>query len=53
MSRVDVVGLLGLALIGAGLWIYRPWIALVVVGALLLAGAVLTGRARARREEGQ
>jgi hypothetical protein len=36
----DVAGLLGLVMIGAGLWWRAPWLALVVVGGLLVAGAV-------------
>ena len=32
----DVFQLIGIALIGAGLWLYIPWVALLVVGAILL-----------------
>lgn len=36
MDRSDVVAVIGFALLIAGLWICKPWIALVVAGALLL-----------------
>jgi len=35
---IDVVDILtfgGLAMVGAGLWMVRPWVALVVVGGVL------------------
>lgn len=44
----DVIGVLGLAGIGAGLWMWWPPAALMVVGALLLAIAVASAVIRAQ-----
>jgi len=33
----------GLTLLGYGLYLYRPWIAFVVIGCLLLAGGFFMG----------
>lgn len=40
----DALALVGLALIGVGLWLIYPPVALIVVGALLLVGAVYGAR---------
>jgi hypothetical protein len=37
----DLVGLAGLVMLGAGLWMKAPWVALAVCGALVLAGAIM------------
>ena len=37
----EIVALLGLALLGAGLWLWWPPAALVVVGLVLLAGGIV------------
>ena len=34
---LELVGLVGL---GAGLWLYQPWVALTVCGTLVLIGGV-------------
>lgn len=48
VDRTDVLVLVGLALLGAGLWLYWPPLALMVIGGLLLAiglaGAVWRSR---------
>uniref|UniRef100_A0AAU2A233 Uncharacterized protein n=1 Tax=Streptomyces sp. NBC_00093 TaxID=2975649 RepID=A0AAU2A233_9ACTN len=36
MDRWDVMALLGFGLLGRGLWLIAPWLALTVVGGLLL-----------------
>ncbi|WP_282703237.1 hypothetical protein [Streptomyces sp. CC219B] len=54
MDRWDVLALLGIVLLGAGLWLITPWLALTTVGATLLAvglgGSVVAERAAARQE---
>ena len=54
MDRWDVLALLGIVLLGAGLWLIAPWLGLTVVGAALLAiglgGSVLAEKAAARQE---
>ena len=42
----DVIGVLGLAMLGIGLWLVAPALSLSVVGALLLAGGLLASRGR-------
>jgi hypothetical protein len=41
ISFADGLVFLGLALLGVGLWWWRPWVALTVVGAVLLALGLL------------
>lgn len=41
----DIAGLVGIGLIAGGLWLVFPPASLVVTGALLLGGAVLSARA--------
>lgn len=41
MDANDVVGLVGLALLGAGLWLWWPPAALCVVGGILVLLALL------------
>lgn len=36
----DILLLVGLGLLGYGLWMYQPWIAYAVVGAVMVAIAV-------------
>ncbi|OII60103.1 hypothetical protein BJP40_00645 [Streptomyces sp. CC53] len=54
MDRWDVLALLGIALLGAGMGLLAPWLGLTVVGAALLgiglAGSVLAEKAAARQE---
>jgi hypothetical protein len=40
-DRYDLLGLLGIGLLGAGLWLWWPAGALMVVGGLLLGLAIL------------
>ena len=40
----DVIGLIGLGMLGFGLWLVAPALSLSVVGALLLAGGLLGSR---------
>ncbi|WP_432193800.1 hypothetical protein [Streptomyces sp. bgisy027] len=53
MDRWDVLALLGIVLLGAGLWLVAPWLGLTVVGGALLAVglvfSVLTEKADARQ----
>lgn len=53
MDRWDVLALLGIVLLGAGLWLITPWLALTVAGgALLVIGlvfSVLEEKAAARQ----
>lgn len=54
MDRWDVLGLLGIALLGAGLALLAPWLGVAVAGLALLAvsitGAVITERATATHD---
>lgn len=54
MDRWDVLALIGIVLLGAGLWLLAPWLGLTTAGAVLLGvglfGSVLTERAAARQE---
>ena len=45
----DLVAFAGLVMIGVGLWLVSPSLALVVVGAVLLLGALLSAEFAARR----
>jgi hypothetical protein len=53
VDRWDALALLGIALLGAGLWLLAPWLGLAVTGAALLAvglaGSVTAERAAARQ----
>lgn len=53
MDRWDVLALLGLAALGAGLWLIAPWLGLTVVGTVLLVvglgGSVMAEKAAARQ----
>lgn len=42
----DVMGIIGLGMLGVGLWLVAPALSLSVVGALLLAGGLLASRGR-------
>lgn len=54
MDRWDVLGLVGLVLLGGGLGLLAPWLGLAVAGSVLLVlavcGAVAAARAAARQE---
>ncbi|WP_181800289.1 hypothetical protein [Streptomyces ipomoeae] len=54
MDRWDVLALLGAVLLGSGLWLIAPWLALTVVGGVILAvglgGSVYAEKAAARQE---
>ncbi|GEC02964.1 hypothetical protein SSP24_06190 [Streptomyces spinoverrucosus] len=54
MDRWDVLALLGIVLLGTGLWLIAPWLGLTVGGAVLLGvglcGSVLAERAAVRQE---
>ncbi|MDN3021549.1 hypothetical protein [Streptomyces sp. S.PB5] len=54
MDRWDVLALLGIVFLGAGLWLIAPWLGLTVVGGALvvigLGGSVLAEKAAARQE---
>lgn len=45
----DVLVILGLVMLGAGLWWISPPVALIVIGALLIVGAFLLSWMRAGR----
>lgn len=45
----DFVAAAGLAMLAVGLWLVSPSLALIVVGGLLLTGAVLSAEVAARR----
>jgi uncharacterized membrane protein len=45
----DLVAFVGLAMMGVGLWLVSPSLALIVVGAVLLLGALLSAELAARR----
>jgi hypothetical protein len=49
LDRADVLATLGLGLLGAGLWMWWPAGALMVVGGLLLGLAVLGAWLKGRR----
>lgn len=53
MDRWDVMALLGVVLLGCGLWLITPWLALSVVGGALLVvglgGSIAAERAEARQ----
>lgn len=53
MDLWDVLSLFGIVLLGVGLWLIAPWLALTVMGgaSLLvgLAGSVISERAAARQ----
>ncbi|MFO7537601.1 MAG: hypothetical protein R6X32_06025 [Chloroflexota bacterium] len=44
MDRYDVMALVGLVLVGVGLWLVSIPLALVAVGGLLMVGAMLGAR---------
>jgi hypothetical protein len=46
MDRYDLLLIVGLVCLAAGLWLVAPWLMLVLVGLVLVAGG-LTGAARA------
>ena len=46
---LDLVGLAGISMLGTGLWMLKPWLALVVVGALLTVGAIVVARVESQR----
>lgn len=54
MDRYDVLALLGIACLGAGLCLLAPWLGIAVAGAVLLAvgltGAVIAERAERTAE---
>jgi len=45
----DLVAVAGLAMMAVGLWLISPSLALIVVGVLLMAGALLSAELAARR----
>lgn len=49
MDAYDALALLGLGVLGTGLWLFSPALSLTVVGSLLLAAGVLGSMWRARR----
>jgi hypothetical protein len=53
VDRWDVMALLGIVLLGCGLWLIAPWLALTVGGGLLLVvglgGSIAAERAAARQ----
>lgn len=46
ISHRDVTIWTGLAMVGAGLWMYCPWVALVTVGALLILAGLFKSEER-------
>ncbi|MGW3417048.1 hypothetical protein [Streptomyces phaeochromogenes] len=54
MDRWDVLALLGIVLLGVGLWLLAPWLGFAVAGACLLAlgviGSVFTEKAAAMKQ---
>lgn len=54
MDLWDVLSLFGIVLLGAGLWLIAPWLALTVMGGAMLlvglSGSVISERAAARQE---
>ena len=40
----DILAIIGLGFLSIGLWIFRPWVALSVVGILLIAASILRVR---------
>lgn len=49
----DAIVLLGLGLLGAGLWMRDPWVALTVVGALVILLGVFGGLGDDRGDGGE
>ncbi|WUI00216.1 hypothetical protein OHR68_43240 [Spirillospora sp. NBC_00431] len=43
MDRWDLLALLGVACLGAGLWLVAPWLGITAVGLVLLAGGIVGG----------
>ena len=41
IDTADVFLFVGLFLLGAGLWLFRPWVSLTTVGAILVLLAVM------------
>ncbi|MFM9563259.1 MULTISPECIES: hypothetical protein [Streptomyces] len=54
MDRWDVLALLGIVLLGSGLWLLAPWLGLTAAGGVLLVvglgGSVFEEKAAARQE---
>lgn len=48
----DVMALVGLGMLGAGLWMVSPALSLSVTGGILIAGGVLGAGLRARKGRG-
>jgi len=48
MDRYDGLAIVGLVVLGVGLWMVAPALALVVIGALLIAVGILGSRGKAR-----
>lgn len=44
----DVIALCGLGLLGYGLYLYEPWVAFAVCGALLIVAGVAIGKGEER-----
>lgn len=47
LSRLDpedYLALAGLFILAVGLWMFRPWVSLAVVGVLLIAASLLRAR---------
>ncbi|MGI5443814.1 hypothetical protein ACQEV4_42680 [Streptomyces shenzhenensis] len=51
MDRWDVLGLVGLVLLGGGLGLLAPWLGLAAAGAVLFTVAVCGALAAHRQEE--
>jgi len=45
----DLIAFIGLVMVGVGLWLVSPSLALVVVGAVLLVGSILSAELAARQ----
>lgn len=41
LSLADILVFLGLGMMATGLWMVRPWLALVVVGMLLFGAGIM------------
>jgi hypothetical protein len=52
MDGYDALALLGLGMLGTGLWLVSPALSLSVAGGLLLAAGILGSMWRARRKRG-
>jgi len=54
VDRWDVLALLGIVLLGVGLWLLAPWLGLAVAGGVLLVvglgGSVYAEKSAARQE---